>query len=135
MIFDSWWGFEFSQLNPLLPRAFRQHDKKDKNHWNYHWILDVYLNTLNIGLSWLCSFFLQYFSHSPQLSQLVLKFFILEFFFKEMIKPPLIWLTHLTLKTNFWIMLWLMKSNGCVFTRYTIQKFIKKPQSTSMSCY
>ena len=45
---DSRQGFEFSQLNSLLSRAFSWQDKnmKIKNQRNYQWIFDILMNLL-----------------------------------------------------------------------------------------
>ena len=56
-----------------------------------------FISYLNTELWWLCSFFLYwFFPQCPQSSQLILKNVIVKFP-KNTIKPPLIWLMHLTL--------------------------------------
>ena len=71
------------------------------------------------------------FPHYPQSSQPILKNLILEFP-KNMIKPPLIWLIHLTLQINIWITLCLMKSNSCL---PLLNIFYKKTDNKAPFCF
>ena len=105
MIWDSQAGFEFLQLNSLLPwthELFHDNRRKFKSMDFYQWICDIQImwklsyltllrfivfNSLNTGLCCLYSFFLYwFFPYDSQSNQIIYKTFILEFR-KSIFKP------------------------------------------------
>ena len=77
-------GFQFSQLNSLLPGAFLQEGKKIKAN-----------KIINGSVTF--KLYESYNTLYTELLKLTLKNLTFEFSKKNMIKPPLIWLIYLTL--------------------------------------